>query len=239
MMKESSIPNWLKSRTQEIKKSGKLDLSREWSFDPEALSLKQFSRFLPKITTLDLSGTAIPNLSNFPRFPSLKVFIADLSSIENFTNFSILKGITSISLKGTPVSHERNYRLSIAALLLPEIQKIDNKNLSKMTIERASGFNRYIPKLLNSGWNIPSVVPDTHEIIEECKKRGIFNEIEDYDSEFFSEYSQFNERKNVSKNDEELAKGISQIFSDVGVDVAPDDFEGILAAITELLPMCN
>ena len=240
----SALPKWIQTRISEINQRGKLDLSQEARFNPECFKLKSFSPYLKLIRVIDLSNTSITDLTGFVRFPSLSTFIANHTPISSFANFSILKGITKISLKQTPISNNKSYQLSITTLLMPEISIIDGKIISDSLKQKAQKLGKLTASLLDSGWIMPFPIPNSYEIMDECHKRGINVDSSDFDdlssdetenSELTNISDDFNE-ETVSENDKQLANGISNIFADFGIDIDPTNYRELLATIADILP---
>ena len=244
----SSIPKWLQLKIPEINKSGKMDCSKDGRFNVESLKIKQFSPYFNIIRYLNISNTSITDLSSFPKFPALTTFIANQTQISSFTNFSVLLGITKISLKDTPISHEKSYLISLTALLSPNLSIIDGKIISESTKEKAKNLGKLVCSLIDSGWIMPIPIPNSYEIMDECHKRGISFDSSDFDEfsssgldKAWSVASDINSMSddfditNVSENDKQLAQGLSNIFADFGIEIEPTNYRELLAAVADCL----
>ena len=242
----SSFPKWLQLKIPEINKSGKMDCSKDGRFDVDCLKIKQFTPYFNVIRYLNISNTMITDLTSFPKFPALKTFIANQTQISSFTNFSVLRGITKISLKETPISNQKSYLISLTALLAPNLSIIDGKIISESTREKAKNVGKLVCELLDSGWIMPLPVPNSYDIMDECHKRGINFDSSDFDdfsssgadnawsvaSDLTSISDDF-DIANVSENDKQLAQGISNIFADFGIEIEPTNYRELLAAVAD------
>lgn len=237
------LPRWLSDKTSEISKTGCLVVSNCYSFDVTAFRLPMFSVYLSQIKSLDLSGTCIFSLEGFPKMRTLSTFIANNSQISTFKNFSVLRGITSIYLKGTPVASSKNYGLCISLMLLPELRSIDGKVVSSRYKVRASSLDPHVKILLDKGWDMPHPIPSIVTIMNECERFGIpFDEKDDNDqynsysdNEFIDDYEDDYSIVHLSENDKKLAQGLSEIYRSFGDDISPNDYNSLYQYLSDIV----
>lgn len=163
-------PEWLNRKVTSMKRSGKLLLIRESQFDIMALSSKTFTPYIKLLKYLDISGTIVNSLEGLPVLPHIQTFIANGTQIGNLTNFNSLSNANKISLKKTPVSQLKNYKLSIILVCGTKISTIDEQVIPKVLKTRSESYPEYAKELINRGWIAEYPCPTQERWLELCDR---------------------------------------------------------------------
>jgi hypothetical protein len=154
------IPRWISRRLISLHRTGQLILNYESEFAIEPLSYPKFAPELTILKHLSLTGLQLTSLEGFPVFPRLQSLIADRTLIDTLINFKCIAGVTKVSLKNTPISQVRNYKLSLMLVCGPKLCSISGTVVSPEMRQRIGDWPDYAAKMANQGWIAEWPAPD-------------------------------------------------------------------------------
>ncbi|KAK8889870.1 hypothetical protein M9Y10_034624 [Tritrichomonas musculus] len=168
----ATIPPWLQNKIPFLKSQGRLNFSGEKNLDLSILQDPEIEKQLNMLKILDISDTDVSSLDGFPCFKHFKHFNADNTQISNLRNFKSLRSLTSISLKNTPVSKNKNYRLSLY-IIIRNLKQIDGQIIPDAIKAKAKQYPPIVEELINAGWIAEFPCPQIDTLIELCKQYGV------------------------------------------------------------------
>jgi hypothetical protein len=155
------LPLWLSRRLTALHRTGQLALNNERDLDFHAFQSRDVSRELGLIKHLSIAGTYITSLEGLPVLPNLRSFIADHTGIDSFVNFAAISSATKVSLKGTPLSKERNFKLSLLLVCGPRLTSINGQMITGTIRQRSEQFPPFAAQFINKGWIAETPPPDS------------------------------------------------------------------------------
>jgi hypothetical protein len=186
-------PPWLARRLVSLHRTGQLTLNNEREFDVQGFSAPKFVPELAMIKHLSIVGLQITSLEGFPVFPRLQSFTADRTKINTFVNFTSVSRASKISLRETPISHERTYKLSLLVVCSNQLSSIDGQMISPSLRKRGEDWPECAKEMVNKGWVVEWPKPDASrwselrheysiELIEEDSLDALIDaDVEDWD----------------------------------------------------------
>ena len=164
---DTFLPSWLNSRIYFLKSQGRLNLSGDSRMNFEILNHPDISKLLYLMKILDISKTEIRTIEGFPFYKGLTHFVADHTLISDLRNFRNLRGCTSISLIGTPVSANPFYKLSLLIVCGGKnLKLIDGKLIPKSIVKQARRYSPLAAELVNAGWMAEWPCPTVDRLYE-------------------------------------------------------------------------
>ncbi|KAH0794583.1 hypothetical protein GPJ56_001608 [Histomonas meleagridis] len=100
-------------------------------------------------------------------------FIADNTLISDFKNFHAISSVSKISLKGTPISTNPSYKLSLYLVSGQSLKVIDGKKIPSSIIKKASTYPPIVSNLINAGWFAEYPCPTFEKLYELCNEYNI------------------------------------------------------------------
>ena len=173
MKKDCEVPQWVKDQSYLLKTQGKLIIPAKDGVDISFFQNPKYKKQLYLVKYLDASGTPLQSLDGFIKLRNLKTFIADGTSISNFKNFQAISSVSKISLKGTPISSEPTYKLSLYLVTGQSLKVIDGKTIPASIIKKASTYPPIAASLVNAGWIAEYPCPSSERLYELCNEHGV------------------------------------------------------------------
>jgi hypothetical protein len=115
-----------------------------------------------------------------PPQPSLKTILADNSKIETLAGLGLQPRLASISLIGTPISEQDNFRLSALVGIGPRLSFINGVQVSKTERRQAQSFPPICKHLVGSGWMVQYPPPSELDLRYLAEQFGIVAKKEDF-----------------------------------------------------------
>lgn len=168
----ASIPPWLDKQIPFLKAQGRLNFYNEKNLDLSIFQDPEIEKQLNMLKILDISNTNVSSLDGFPSFKHIKHFNAENTQISNLKNFRSLRSLTSICMKNTPISKEKNYKLSLY-LIIPNLKQIDGQLVPEAIKTKVKQYPPIVEDLVNAGWIAEFPCPHVDTLIELCKQFGI------------------------------------------------------------------
>jgi hypothetical protein len=144
-MRHNRRPKWLQNKLKEVTSFGRLNLDGEYIEDLSIIGS------ITPLKTLNLAFTNITSLSGLSSQPNLDFLNIASTGIESFLNFAAVSSISKIFLANTPVSKQRNYKISLL-LVCPGLRTIDGRIISDVVKSRVREYPKVAARLVNQGW---------------------------------------------------------------------------------------
>jgi hypothetical protein len=112
------------------------------------------------IKHLSIAGAQVASLDGLPFLSNLQSFVADHSCLVTLRNFRAVSNVTKISLKGTPISKQRNYKLSLLLICGPQLKTMDDQIVPRPLRDRSQEFPNFAADFVNKGWLAETPAPD-------------------------------------------------------------------------------
>jgi hypothetical protein len=119
---------------------------------------------------LTLSRTKLTSIEGLAPQHNLSVFIADDSALESFINFSALSNASVYSLRNTPLSEKRLFRIGLALLSNSQRPVINGVLISEAEQKKVSAYPRFTGELVNRGWELVWPCPDSEHMKAVCRR---------------------------------------------------------------------
>lgn len=136
----------------------------------------------PRLKILNLTNLPITSLETLPPQPDLRHIIADNTSIDTFAGLSRHPRLQSISLIDTPLSQEKDFRLTCFVLCGQRLTSINGKAANDREKMQSNAYPLIARYLIEAGWPIEKPVPSTEKFKQLAIKYRL--KIRGVDSEF-------------------------------------------------------
>lgn len=167
------MPSWLNKRLYPVKKEGKLVLSNDPNVDLQVVSSPRFANELRFVKSIELNRSPLQSIEGLRRFKNLVNFSADRSQISSFINFKVLQGISTVSLKETPVSSHQGFKLSLLLVLGDSLKSINGQIVPTNLRKRVSTYPSIAADLIDKGWVAEYPCPSDKIMKQLCNKYGV------------------------------------------------------------------
>jgi len=157
---------WISSYLSKVKKTGKLDMYGEKRFNDDIFSSREVISLKKIIRHIDVSKTPITTFPDNLFLDNLNSFIADGTAISSMENFLNLGRICAISLKNTPLSKIKCFKLGLCILFRDSIKSINGSVIDHSILKKSDEYPQIAAHLINRGW-IPEYPPPTSEKFQE------------------------------------------------------------------------
>jgi hypothetical protein len=160
-------PDWLQKCEHTFLRTGKLNLSAIPLPDLTAIKSR------PSLKELNISKTRLESLQGLAPQRNIAVFNADHSALNSFVNFSAIANASIYSLKNTPLSTNRLFRIAIVLLSNSNRPIVNGALISDAERNKAAMYPQFTGELLNLGWELCYPCPDPDVMRELCRQYNV------------------------------------------------------------------
>lgn len=211
----------------------------------------------PKLKTLNLTNLPITSLETLPPQPDLRHIIADNTSIDTFAGLSRHPRLQSISLIDTPLSQQKDFRLTCLVLCGQRLTSINGKGANDREKMQGNAYPLIARYLIEAGWPIEKPVPSTEKFKQlaikyRLKIRGVDSEFSNAEAlKYFKPPPALTKENATVENlwsdeeceesfetNNELLEKICERLKKVGINVDADE-ESVLQVVSGLAGIIN